>query len=172
MTSCTKRYVDIPFAHRQHNHDGHCALIHGHNWSFEFEFVADSLDENGFVIDFGKLKWLKDWLNQKFDHALVLNESDPYLDEIRDFCSGIAGDKTCNQPDVPIFAKILVVPNCGAEGLAAWLLEQINNAFDGAGATLKECPNPSWPDTVERGVRVHRVTVFEDSKNSATVGIS
>ena len=78
--TCSKTYTDLPFAHRQPSHQGHCALIHGHNWSFEFEFAADKLDECGFVIDFGKLKWLKDWINERFDHTLVLNESDPMLD--------------------------------------------------------------------------------------------
>ena len=43
--TCSKRYSDIPFAHRQHKHDGHCAFIHGHNWAFELTFVATSLDE-------------------------------------------------------------------------------------------------------------------------------
>lgn len=162
-TTCSKEYADIPFAHRQHKHDGHCALIHGHNWSFVFEFDADQLDSNGFVIDFGKLKWLKEWLNHRFDHALVLNEDDPYLEEIRDFCSGIPGDKTRNQPDVPIFAKILVVPNCGAEGLAKWLMDKVNALLRGDGDATET------DDPIVRNVRVLRVTVREDSKNQATI---
>ena len=64
MITCTKRYDNLPFAHRQPNHEGHCSLIHGHNWSFEFEFKASKLDGNGFVIDFGDLKWP--------DHALAI----------------------------------------------------------------------------------------------------
>lgn len=79
ITTCKKRYDDIPFAHRQWNHKGHCAHIHGHNWSFEFEFVSKSLDANGFVVDFGKLQFLKNWLNETFDHKLVISKDDPKL---------------------------------------------------------------------------------------------
>ena len=54
MMNCKKTYSDIPFAHRQHLHDGHCALIHGHNWSFTVTFSCHETDLNGFVVDFGK----------------------------------------------------------------------------------------------------------------------
>src|SRR5690554_5711471 len=76
MITCTKVYSDIPFAHQQHTHDGHCSFIHGHNWSIEVTFEASELDENGFVVDFGKLKFLKQWIEDNLDHACLLNESD------------------------------------------------------------------------------------------------
>lgn len=143
MITCTKRYDDFPFAHRQPNHDGHCALIHGHNWGIEFEFAATQLDECGFVIDFGKLKWLKDWLNALFDHTLVLNVTDPWLGFLEDRLMRAA------KP----MAKIVKVPDCSCEGLAAWLLDKVN-------AVVHE--------HTDGRVFVRRVTVIEDSKNSAT----
>lgn len=139
MISCTKRLDNFPFAHRQPNHKGHCSLIHGHNWSFEFEFKARTLDENGFVTDFGGLQWLKDWLNQNFDHTLVLNEDDPKLTHLTVCLSGLA--------------RIILVPNCGAEGLARYVFEKIDEAVRSK--------------TGQR-VRLFRVTVFEDDRNSAT----
>lgn len=151
--SCSKTYTDIPFAHRQHKHDGHCALIHGHNWSFEFEFAAERLDPCGFVIDFGKLKWLKQWIEAKFDHALVLNEDDPHLRNIQFFCE--RADQSAEDEPEP-YAKITVVPDCSCEGLAVYLLKEV-------AAALQDIP------TGKRGVRLIRVTVYEDSKNSATV---
>lgn len=141
---CEKEYIDIPFAHRQHRHAGHCALIHGHNWSFKFTFGADKLDANGFVVDFGDLKWLKKWLTDLFDHALVLNEDDPYLAKLKVDLA-------------PSFARIVTVPNCGAEGLAAYILKEVNQmmfrGLVGGGQ--------------HRGLRVLGVEVYEDSKNSA-----
>lgn len=140
MLNCVKRFDNFPFAHRQPKHTGHCSLIHGHNWSFEFEFRAKELDANGFVTDFGGLTWLKDWLNERFDHTLVLNSDDPY--------SGILEDLLLRGP--ALLAKIKFVPNCGAEGLAKYVFESIQARL-GSGR-----------------VQLHRVTVFEDDRNSAT----
>ena len=77
MITCRKTYADVPFAHRQHLHDGHCQLIHGHNWGITFTFGCHSPDANGFVVDFGGLKFLRAWLAQHLDHACVFNHDDP-----------------------------------------------------------------------------------------------
>jgi len=143
LITCTKIYRDIPFAHRQHNHDGHCAWLHGHNWEIEIEFQSHSLDVNGFVIDFGKLKFIKRWIDENLDHALLLNESDPereYLESVLIY-NGVP------------FAKIVVVPDGSAEGLAQYFWA----TFD---AMVRQ-------ETGDR-VWIRRVTVREDSKNSAT----
>lgn len=138
--TCTKRYNDIPFAHRQPNHKGHCRFIHGHNWGFEFEFEATALDECGFVVDFGGLKTLKSYLDETFDHRLVLNSDDPLaaqLNEAQELC----GD------------SIITVPDCSCEGLAAFVLASAQTILSGM---------------TDGRVTVRRVTCFEDSKNSAT----
>lgn len=149
MTTCTKRYDDLPFAHRQPVHDGHCAWIHGHNWSFEFEFACTKLDECGFVIDFGKLKWLKAWIEERFDHTLLLNADDPMLPYLRN-----ALDSQCGERDGCMLAKIVVVPDCSSEGLAAWLLKHANDVVQ---------------EQTNARVYIKRVSVIEDSRNSATV---
>lgn len=151
IITIAKRFANLPFAHRQHRHAGHCRLIHGHNWDFEFEFACSKLDDNGFVVDFGALKWLRAWLEDRFDHTLVLNLDDPHLTYLThrlnpDFIQDCQG-----------FAKIVVVPNCGAEGLAAWILEKVNLELQRLGIGQ------------DRGLHVVRVTAFEDEKNSATV---
>jgi 6-pyruvoyltetrahydropterin/6-carboxytetrahydropterin synthase len=142
--TCTKYYEDYPFAHRQPKHDGHCALIHGHNWGFEFTFSAKELDACGFVVDFGKLKWLRDWLDGTFDHTLVLNEDDPALDYLREKLQVGTGNP---------FAKLVVVPDCSSEGLAKYVFHHISGLIK-----------------ADYGGRVvlDSVTVFEDSKNKAT----
>lgn len=155
QTTCSKTYPDFPFAHRQPNHKGHCALIHGHNWSFTFVFGATTLDANGFVVDFGDLKWLKEWLTKMFDHTLVLNSDDPWLQflsfhlvDVTD-PQNLGGFKECCH-----LADIRTVPNCGAEGLASYLLKEVDDML-----------------AVRYGSRVRlvSVTVHEDSKNTATV---
>lgn len=140
--SITKRFGPYPFAHRQPKHDGHCRLIHGHNWHFDLTFQADRLDKNGFVVDFGQLGDLKCALARDFDHTLVLNADDPCLATLRN--------------DLFPVANIVVVPNCGAEGLAAYIREYANQWLGISN------------DYAGRGVLCTRVTVFEDEKNSAT----
>lgn len=145
--TCTKEYRDIPFAHRQPNHSGHCAMIHGHNWTFRFTFGAANRDACGFVIDFGgiEMKNLKAWLDAMFDHRLVLNEDDPYVALLKEALVG-------NFDAAPI-AMITLIPDCSCEGIAQWVFSAVN-AFMHA-------------DTKGR-VWLKELTVFEDSKNSAT----
>jgi 6-pyruvoyltetrahydropterin/6-carboxytetrahydropterin synthase len=75
----TKTFANYPCAHRQHRHDGNCALIHGYSRSFHFVFGSQTLDKCGFVVDFGDLGWLKDYLEMMFDHTLLLMADDPLL---------------------------------------------------------------------------------------------
>jgi 6-pyruvoyltetrahydropterin/6-carboxytetrahydropterin synthase len=139
--SCSKTYADIPFAHRAPRHDGHCKLIHGHNWSFQITFVATERDGNGFVFDFGKLSDLKASLWAMFDHKLVLSEDDPALSDIG-----------CLLRDLGI-ANITVVPDCSCEGIAQFV-HGIADAY-----VRKESFGRA---------RVFQVIVHEDSKNVAT----
>lgn len=79
----TKIYWNYPCAHRQHRHKGVCALVHGYSRSFHFVFGAHDRDDCGFVVDFGQLKWVKDFLDEHFDHTLLLCEDDPLLPAFR-----------------------------------------------------------------------------------------
>lgn len=138
MLTCKKTYRDIPFAHRQHHHDGHCALIHGHNWSITLTFACRETDVNGFVVDFGKLGFLKEWIEAHLDHACVFNRDDPALESLlRD-----AGE----------LFKPYLVESCSCEGIA----EHLHACFDSLVREATE--DRAWIIAVE---------VEEDSKNSA-----
>lgn len=139
MLTCRKTFSDIPFAHRQHCHDGHCALLHGHNWTVHVTFACREPDANGFVIDFGKLKYLRKWIDQNLDHACVLNADDPLRERLVSGC--------------PEAFKVYLIESCSCEGIARHLhgvFDQLVRADSGGRA---------W---------VTAVTVDEDSKNSAT----
>ena len=58
----TKQYDNLPCAHRQHGHKGHCRFIHGYSRKIKFYFQCNELDENHHVMDFSGLKDLKNWL--------------------------------------------------------------------------------------------------------------
>ena len=61
----------------------HCSLLHGYSLSFKFVFGCSGLDDKNWVVDFGGLKDLKDWLEDNFDHKIAVDEKDPLLDNIR-----------------------------------------------------------------------------------------
>ena len=48
----TKRFTNLPCAHRNHLADGHCRFVHGYSRSFKFYFEATHLDARGFVVDY------------------------------------------------------------------------------------------------------------------------
>lgn len=143
MHTYTKIYRDLPAAHRRPNHDGHCRLIHGHNWTFEITFAAETRDANGFVIDAGKLGPVKEWIEHTFDHTLLLDIDDPIWQGLKDPLE-----------DFP--AKVVVVPSCGMEGLAEYVYDHVSEIVQDMALHLG------------RKIEVVRVVCREDSRNSAT----
>jgi 6-pyruvoyl-tetrahydropterin synthase len=85
----TKVYKNLPCGHAQHfdmNDDGtpgHCAQVHGYDRSVEFTFAGEP-DEHGWIVPFGKLKDVKDFLEYYFDHVTVLPADDPRIEVIPD----------------------------------------------------------------------------------------
>jgi hypothetical protein len=84
------------------------------------------------------LGWLKEWLADHFDHTLVLNKDDALYDLFAGKLKGAA--------------KIVSVPNCGAEGLAQFILNEVSHLV---------------LEPYQLRVRLVRVSVFEDDRNSA-----
>ena len=66
-------------AFRQWRADSHCNLIHGYALQFELQFGSVALDDKNWVVDFGGLKELKEWLKHMFDHTYLVAEDDPEL---------------------------------------------------------------------------------------------
>lgn len=163
MKSITKIFHNYPFAHRQPSHPGHCRLIHGHNWSFEVTFACedDNVDQNGFVLDFGQMQPIKEFLKASFDHTLVINHEDLEF---------FAMSRKLEELG---FASIVRVPNCGAEGLAEYVYDEIAKLLpDLVGSNSRTVPFGTGEDGSRlydyREVYLMSVTVYEDDKNSAT----
>ena len=110
MLTCSKVYKDIPFAHRQPLHKGNCSKIHGHNWSIIIEFEAKELDANGFVVDFGNLKYIKAFIDEHLDHACLFSKEDSQVQDL-------------SQSEFNDLFKILWVDNASCEGIAQFLFE-------------------------------------------------
>ena len=92
----TKVYKNLPCGHAQHfdmNDDGtpgHCAQVHGYDRSVEFTFAGEP-DEHGWIVPFGKLKEVKDFLEYYFDHVTVLPADDPRIASIPESMTGTNG---------------------------------------------------------------------------------
>ncbi len=56
MTYHIRKSIDIDFSHHVRGHRGQCINMHGHTWKFEVQLKAETLDPEGFVVDFKLLK--------------------------------------------------------------------------------------------------------------------
>ncbi len=83
----TKTYghnIGLSAVFRQPNADhSHCHLLHGYSLSFKFTFGCYELDNKNWVIDFGGLKELKNWLEDQFDHKMCLDLDDPHITDFK-----------------------------------------------------------------------------------------
>ena len=139
MITCTKTYRDIPLSHRQPLHRGRCSRLHGHSWAITLTFEAKEMDDNGFVIDFGDLHFLRDWIDANLDHATALKEDDPMRTSARNLRN--------RGP------KILWVQSASCEGIAQFLYHTFQ---------------PMIEQKTNGRVRIQSLHLEEDSKNSAT----
>jgi len=140
MITCSKTYRDIPLSHRQPFHAGRCSRLHGHSWSITLTFATDQLDENGFVIDFGDLHFIEEWILDHLDHGIALCEKDPKANDLKELESkGLL--------------RILWVESASCEGIADFLLHTFQ---------------PMVCKKTDGRVFIKTLRLEEDSKNSAT----
>jgi len=83
MFTSSKRFGPISTGHRQWRHDGHCSYVHGYGRFVEITFGSYKLDDRGWVMDFGDLKDVKKWLDQEWDHRVLLAHDDPLINDFK-----------------------------------------------------------------------------------------
>ena len=125
----------------------HCKYLHGYGVSFKVWFEGE-LDEKNWVWDFGGMKRAKtqidgmspkEWMDQMFDHTLVVAEDDPFVESFQSM--GVHGA-----------AQVRVIPAVGAEKFAEFVFNKLNEFVK--------------TETEDR-VKVVRVEFMEHGKNSA-----
>lgn len=152
MYQSTKIFDNFSVAIRQHKAEhSHCKLLHGYAFKFKVWFesvepnVEDQLNEMNWIVDFGGFKskpignGLKDWLNEMFDHTLLIERDDPY----KDLFEQMAMEGIC---------KLVLLDRIGAESLARLVAEKFNEVLSKTDAG--RC-------------KVVMVECFENNKNSA-----
>lgn len=84
MTYQITRKHEIHCGHRVVGHEGKCRNLHGHAYVFHFTCEADRLDTLGRVVDFGVIKSvLCQWLEDNWDHRMLIWDRDPWLADLR-----------------------------------------------------------------------------------------
>lgn len=78
MYTITKQFA-FSASHQLFNlpKDHQCARLHGHNYRIEVVLKSDILNKTGFIVDYGELKTLKDFLDKHVDHR--------HLNDVFDF---------------------------------------------------------------------------------------
>jgi 6-pyruvoyltetrahydropterin/6-carboxytetrahydropterin synthase len=72
--------LGLSCAFRQWRAESHCHFVHGYSIAVKLTFEARSLDYRNWVVDFGGLKEVKEFLQRIFDHKTVVAHDDPHLD--------------------------------------------------------------------------------------------
>ena len=120
-----------------------CSAIHGYAMSFYFEFESETLDARNWVVDFGSLRPLKEFLKENFDHTMLVASDDPFYEkfvELREL--GLC--------------KLVEVENTGCEALSKFLYDYVNDIF------LPE----HYPNGAQE-IHCRKVLVRETPSNSA-----
>ena len=139
MFRSTKSFYYLPCAHRQWRDDGHCSYVHGYDRSVHLEFQCKELDDKMWVMDFGGLKQIKAWLEDLFDHTLLINEDDPEMEFFEEM-------------DRRGLCQLRVMPNIGMEGSAQYIFDYVDD----------------WLNKQTEGrVQLYSVECRENEKNSA-----
>lgn len=64
---------------RQWRAESHCRFLHGYAFKVKMLFSATTLDERNWVMDFGALWPIKDYIKTMFDHKTIVAQDDPEL---------------------------------------------------------------------------------------------
>lgn len=140
----TKLFDGYSVALRQHRaQHSHCKLLHGYSLKFKIWFESESLDDMNWVVDFGGFKHngLKEWMTHMFDHTLLIEENDPFMD----YFKLMEVERLCD-------LRIIPTGCMGCEGLAKLVFDKFNDVLSKTDAAR------SW---------VAKVEVFEHERNSA-----
>lgn len=144
----TKIFDNFSVALRQHKaQHSHCQLLHGYAFKIKIWFSSKEaleeamLDEMNWIVDFGLFSrnGLKDWLNEMFDHTLLIEKDDPQLETFK----LLHEMGLCN---------LKVMDKMGAESIAKLIFEKFSDVF---------------AKTEGGRVLIDKVEVWENEKNSS-----
>jgi len=76
--------ISFCYGHRLLGHQGKCKNLHGHNATLEIILQSSQLNALGMVVDFSDVKKImKNYIDEKIDHKMILFKEDPYLEILK-----------------------------------------------------------------------------------------
>jgi len=143
----TKTYghnIGLSAVFRQpHADHSHCRFLHGYSLGFKFTFGCKILDQKNWAVDFGGLKPLKKWLEEQFDHKVVIDSQDPHMEDFYEL-------------EKKGICEVVLLDGVGAEMFAKHAFEFADNLIK------KQTQGRCW---------VHSVECSEHGANSAIYSI-
>lgn len=114
---------------RQWRAKSHCRFIHGYALSVKLTFACadNEVDENGWVINFGGLKPVKQYLEMTFDHKTLVAKDDPLLPLFK----GLAGDPDQavlggSEEELDPLIQLVEVERTGCEAFAEMIFHDVS----------------------------------------------
>ena len=115
--SASHQLNDLPDTHQ-------CARLHGHNYTVTVVIGSDELNPVGFVLDYGELGFVKQYLDDNFDHrhlndVIAVNTTAENISKLLfDFIESIKGISLFINPSfwyekansAPLPANIFAIP--------------------------------------------------------------
>lgn len=125
----TKLFENYSVAIRQHKaQHSHCKLLHGYALKFKVHFESNEsfeenqLDDMNWIVDYGGFKTppkgngLKDWMNDMWDHTLLIEKDDPYRPLFEDM-------------EMEGICKVHFLDKIGAESCAKLVFDKFNEVL-------------------------------------------
>lgn len=137
--------VGLSCCFRQWRAESHCRFLHGYAIAVELVFEAEELDHRNWVMDFGGLKSIKQFLTDTFDHKLLIAADDPSLDLFQTM-------------EALGLVETVLVTSVGCEAFAKLIFEEVSMQIRAIWKT-------------EARVRLTKVTVKEHGANAASYGV-
>ena len=123
MFRLCKRFT-VESGHMLSKHPERCRFPHGHTRTIEVVIAGKELDDNGMLVDFKALKLAIEDLIDRYDHAMAVNSSDPFLPTLQ----GQYGDEaivvfedqepTTEAMTFRLFTEISAILDAGFQGAA------------------------------------------------------
>lgn len=151
MFRSTKKLGPISTSHRnwraefnENRNSQKCAWCHGYSRYIQFTFDGE-LDDKGWLMDFGNLKDVKQWLEDNWDHKTLVSSDDPKLEILK-------------QMEEENLLKLTIVDSTkegwgpGIEGSCKWVYDSIN---------------PYILEKTKGRVYISSIEIWEHEQNSA-----
>ena len=123
----------------------YCQYLHGYSISVRINFKG-GLDDKNWVYDFGDLKDVKKWLENEWDHRLLLAHDDPLLEDFKQ-----------------LHEKGGVNLNVMSKGYGPGIEDSCKYVYDKVNPMIKEkTQGRAW---------VENVRIYEHEKNWADYGV-